>query len=271
MENTKENNYGFDAPWGGADEQPLTYSDPYPGRDGSEPEWDPCGRCGGEGYVHGTRVYNGICFDCDGAKGMMSTVKALRARESSRISSRNRAIRKLNKKRNDHTARLLAAVEQEPVLAAWVDHMEENGFLQDLWSKAFDYDLSEKQVAAAARSIERKLNHEAKIAEEKANSVEAPEGKHHMAGVIRSVKLHEDNYGYHETYTWKMVVREDNGYTVWATVPSKILEAAHAEGTDPEQLKGRRVEFTATLERSRTDNTFAFAKRPSKASLAAKD
>jgi bifunctional DNase/RNase len=93
-------------------------------------------------------------------------------------------------------------------------------------------------------------------AEAEKDMIAAPEGKQTVTGLILSTKTVESNFGYTPTYTLKMLVLSDLNFKVWATVPANV---------QGEVEKGKRITFTATLTRSETDETFAIAKRPSKA------
>ena len=173
-------------------------------------------------------------------------------------------------------------------------------FLNDLERKLHRYGyLTERQVDAVLRSKARGAEYRAKReAEAKALESAEPlaEGRRLIAGEVLSTKWQESEYG----DTLKMLVKEDDGNKVWGTVPQALQDAIYDLGTyrierpsmpgpdvivifeDAEgwtvrnaedegprpTLKGRRVEFTATVERSRDDQHFGFYKRPSGARLA---
>jgi hypothetical protein len=96
-----------------------------------------------------------------------------------------------------------------------------------------------------------------------------------VTGTIKSVTYKENDFG----GAWKMIVEGPEGWRVWSTVPSKLIDAAMEEqaardsSADEEYvgwsdfLVGRQITFTATLEPSADDKSFAFAKRPSKAAV----
>jgi hypothetical protein len=131
--------------------------------------------------------------------------------------------------------------------------------LQDMAWKVQKYgDLSDKQVAFARRMLgwlaeaeekhaEREAATEAKIAA----GVEVPEGRIVIEGTVLSTKWVESQFG----STQKMLVENEQGWKVWGSVPSSI-----------EVDKGTKVQFTATVERSKDDALFGFFKRPAKAS-----
>jgi hypothetical protein len=173
---------------------------------------------------------------------------------------------------------MAAAEAQYPELSIWWELISEDNFLMDLWSKAFDHELTEKQVAAAAAAVNRRAEWAAKKAEEakaKAALPPAPSGKVEVSGTIKSVTYKENDFG----GAWKMIVEGPEGWRVWSTVPAKVIDAAMEEqaardSSDDEEyvgwsdfLVGRTITFTATLEPSQDYKSFAFAKRPTKAAV----
>lgn len=79
-------------------------------------------------------------------------------------------------------------------------------------------------------------------------------GKYTFKGVVVGFKTVESQYG----ITEKMIVKHStDNWKVYVTVPSSIYDVN----------KGDTIEFTATFEVAENDNTFAFAKRPTKASI----
>ena len=151
----------------------------------------------------------------------------------------------------DKKAAFLAA---NPELATLVDYSGSNDFMLSL-AEQFNRkgELSERQVAAAVKSLARDALFAARRVAEAETATEAPEGKVTVTGEIIGLKVQEGFYG----TTLKMTVRDDRGFKVWISVPAAI--------TNPE--KGLRVTFTATLEQSDRDETFAFGKRPTRASV----
>lgn len=97
-------------------------------------------------------------------------------------------------------------------------------------------------------------------------------GRQVIGGVVRSARWVETRVGYREVSTLKMTVVMDGGQRVYGTVPAAILDSLSGgvvSGGDvprDEVLRGRRVEFTATVEVS-DDPVFGFYSRPSRASL----
>ncbi len=127
----------------------------------------------------------------------------------------------------------------------------ETGFRADLATKLWRFgSLSEAQVAAVRKGIERETAREA----EKAAAGPLAEGEYEITGEIVSTKWQESKFG----TTKKMLVKLDDGNKVFGTFPSKLGDAD----------KGSRVTFTATVERSEDDEHFGFFKSPKQARLA---
>jgi len=127
----------------------------------------------------------------------------------------------------------------------------EAGFLFSLAEQVTrNGELSDKQIDAAERAVQR----DAKFTAEREAAADAPTGKVEVEGEVVSTKWTEGQFP-----AFKMMVKADTGYRVWVTVPQAI---------DPG--KGDRVRFTATLEQSNDDSTFAFGKRPAKAQILAR-
>lgn len=247
-----------------------TYTDPYPGEDADKIVLWACGRCGGTGNVGYGNVYGGVCFKCNGSQGERITVKVARQRTRAAVNRANRKERELIAKQEAHNARMEAAEARFPLLAGWFNEMEGNSFLSDLWTKAFDYDLSDKQLEAANGVFVRKQERQAARAAENADLTPAPAGKERISGTVLSVKYHEGSFG----DSWKMIVKDARKFKVWVTIPSALWDALRDEAAEDhnisaEEFVGRQVAFNATIEPSEDDPTFAFAKRPTKALLQA--
>lgn len=162
-----------------------------------------------------------------------------------------------------------------------------DGFYSSLWAQLTRKgELSAKQIAAVERSIERqpefeakRAEFEAKRAEEKAAATPVIEGKIQITGTVLSTKFVDNDFG----GALKMLVADDRGFKVWGTVPSSIASQGYhdvkltdeATGSreyaewiaTPFACKGAKVTFSATVERSRDDESFGFFKRPTKASV----
>lgn len=143
----------------------------------------------------------------------------------------------------------------------------------DQWGR-----LTEKQEVAARNAMAKQkkwdADREARIAEERANAADCPEGRVQVTGTILSVKLVDNGWGaYSIDKTWKMLVRDDSGFKVWGSIPKKLMEQTELYLTrqiyDNDALKGQRVSFTAALQPSEDDPKFGFFKRPTKPEVGA--
>jgi len=136
---------------------------------------------------------------------------------------------------------------------------------QQLASKG---ELSEAQVAAARRSIQRQAERDARRAAEQAALATAPalpEGRREITGEIVSTKVTHGTYG----ETFKMLVREDDGNKVYGTIAQALWSQLAAKGNSDglNGFRGERVTMTAKVERSRDDQHFGFFSRPTNAHL----
>ena len=159
----------------------------------------------------------------------------------------------------DDTQHLFASYDEWAEQAQPVK-LERDGFLRTMaetlrWvgpSKPFTPNM----IAAVRRSMEKRATLKAAL-------VAAPEGRVVVTGEIVSAKLVEGDYG----VSYKAVVKDDQGFRVWVSIPSALM-AEYFRTVDYsdsiEGLKGRRLTFTAALERSQDDESFAFGKRPTK-------
>lgn len=154
--------------------------------------------------------------------------------------------------------------------AAHLDHPKhrDNAFiLADMHAKLRKYgSLSEKQVSFAlslAERITKVWDEETKVA--------APTGRVQIEGKVIKVAERESQFG--TAYKMILKVQAEGGiFLVWSTIPSSILSTvklvrdAYRPYRAIEELKGKTIRMTATLEHGR-DEYFAFAKRPSKAEV----
>jgi hypothetical protein len=137
-------------------------------------------------------------------------------------------------------------------------------FTSDAWVSGRN--ISERMLAIAEETT-------AKLIAPKAAALVG--GRRVLAGVIRSAKLVDTTFGYRESSTYKMTVELDGGQRVYGSVPNDLFDALNdgviTGGDAPlsDQLRGLRVEFTATVQVSDDDPGFGYYSRPAKASVAA--
>ena len=133
------------------------------------------------------------------------------------------------------------------------DHGYE-GFYFDLLSNFNRYgSLTERQVDAVHRAIEREAAYAARKAAEAAlPTTPVIEGRIPITGTVLSVKWQENGYGGREV----MTVRDDRGFKVWGSTPSGVTVD-----------RGNIVAFVATVTKSDRDESFGFFKRPTKAEV----
>lgn len=207
-----------------------------------------CHRCGGTGRTSFLWVDGGVCYRCGGTGCLTQdriggTLEEAEKRDAARLRRNAKAAEKRAAQRAAEDA------EREAERAA-----------------------RNAEKIAAAWDEAHALN-----AAWTGPTPDAPEGRVVVEGEIRSMKYRENAYG----GAWKMLVRSDEGWKVWGSVPREIMESEpvqtryyedrYAYGSlgaaAAEVLIGARVRFTATLSRSDEDRLFAFAKRPTKAEV----
>ena len=139
-----------------------------------------------------------------------------------------------------------------------------NKALHSDWGK-----LSENQCTAVLKCIDgqvdRQAKWDAKQKSEHAAAESIENGKQQITGEVLTIKVKDGFYG----LEIKMIVKDDRGFKVWGTVPSKLKDAAYESGSTEhlQWLKGQRVSFSANLEASEDNIKFGFYKRPTKVSL----
>jgi len=108
-------------------------------------------------------------------------------------------------------------------------------------------------ISGGARSLLLHVTGVAPYGGTEGPGIDAPEGRQEFSGTVIATKEQHGDYG----WSLKLIIEADAGYKVWVTCPAAIREVE----------KGQRVKFTATLTRSDRDPSFAFGKRPSKATI----
>lgn len=128
-----------------------------------------------------------------------------------------------------------------------------NGFLLDLVYKFHDTleVPSTRQVECFITSLTREIERQKIRQEEQAQLTPCLEGKITIIGTIVAIKDHSTPYG----HTWKMLVLDDRKFKVWGTLPNSFTT----------EDKGKRISFSAKIQKSEKDPSFGFFKRPTKA------
>jgi len=232
---------------------------------------EPCGKCGGTGYLPGYEHVDGArCWGCR-ASGVG---KAHRDAETAtrRFRNRDKARARRDRKRAEEAAQraaeavrrqaeVTAMIAARPSLAiiTYIDNQiaatgreAPYGLRTDaIWKIARAYLTGDTDDVTPADLDQAEADVAAYIADVTGRTP-APEGRVTITGEVLTVKLIDGYYG----STLKMLIGDDSGYRVWGTVPAAI---------DPE--RGDRVTLTATVSPSDDDPTFGFYKRPTKAAL----
>lgn len=265
-----------------------------------------CKRCGGEGqYSHNgehSRCYDcdntsaklGEHLDSKVAAEKWCHERAIRRAQRDRIREAKR-VAKINKRQaawDDLAAAhpaVWALVSAAADTASYTEAREafsneRDAFVLTLADKLWNFD--ERTYSARQIEVLQSIADRRGVQQAEAATHPAPSGRVAVTGVITSAKLVEGDYG----TAYKILVKDDSGFKVWCTLPSNLAEeASHdfsvANGSDhsligysvwftgssnePEKftgVMGRRLTFMAALEPSIDDVSFAFGKRPTKAS-----
>lgn len=147
-----------------------------------------------------------------------------------------------------------------------------NNYIVDLSQKLHQYgELSERQIAAARRTVAKAAESHQKYLDReagKATEVEIPvvTGRVQITGVVVSVR-EPDEYAMFPQ--WKMLVKDDRGFKVWGSIPQSLTQFVDKDGMERfigyRALVDQRVAFSASVEKSEKDQNFGFYKRPTKA------
>lgn len=198
------------------------------------------------------------------------------------LSSKTERERKREREHNLRVAKRDAWLESDPrhkrvydfLFAALEDgNYGYGGFYHSLMHKLNRYgELTDNQVAAALKAADRDEHRAAERAAEPQPTTALVTGRREVVGVVLGTK-NQDGYFRGED-TVKMLVQQDDLNKVWGTVPQALFDAVYELHKDDENfdgtqklLRGKRVRFTATVDRSSDDEHFGFFKRPTKAEV----
>jgi len=219
-----------------------------------------CHRCGGTGIYS---QYHGTCFACGGVRSKWTECPTV-------IAYARRHRKNATARANREAKRMAAHAAQRVEGQAW---LEANGLsdavaaidpetrtgaeqmLLGLASSCHQFgSLTEKQLAFARSLV-------VEIADRKAadaDKINAPTGRLEITGEVVSRKFSENAYG----LTDRITVLVETVYGHWilnCTTPAAL--------TGTRFKRGDTVRLTATITPSDTDPSFAFGKRPTKASV----
>ena len=167
---------------------------------------------------------------------------------------------KLEYLKERHVSQKLAAkftngIEGLAEVVEWCSTPKAHYIAKDIASKIRQWgSISEKQVELLFKLHANAMSQQSAEAEF-TPTASAPEGRVTITGKILGFKEVENDYG----ITIKMIVRiDDTNAKAYLTLPSSIADKAD---------RGSHVQLTASFQRSKDDQFFAFGSRPSKASI----
>jgi hypothetical protein len=170
----------------------------------------------------------------------------------------------LNAKRRNLKQQVQDVLDAHPLLERWEEVSGYSyGFVSDVMRRLENNgELSDKQIAAVEKAIEKSIEWDKKRQQWEAEAVDAddaPTGKVTVTGEIISTKWQESGF----RTVHKMIVKTDKGWKLWVTVPSSVYDPS--DSSLP--ITGKRVTLTANVTPSDRDPKFAFGKRPTNASV----
>jgi hypothetical protein len=146
----------------------------------------------------------------------------------------------------------------------WWDGRYPNSFLADMADIVRSgKPLTERQADAAERTIQGRKDAANRAAEREATAVDVPAGRIKITGTIAAIYRVADNFSYHGGDIRKMVV--DTGtYRVRGTIPTSLLDDGKGSlrAMYDDDLKGRQVTLTATLQPDGKEKGSGYFKRP---------
>lgn len=231
-----------------------------------------CGKCSGTGRYWGP---GGVCFACNGKGMLIGRVYTPERRAELDAANEARIQKKRDKAAKERADAKLVSLQRYPdahkISAELLDEIEASGeqaamdkygsFIVDVATKGEKYGFTQRQAESLVAAYNKGAEIRAKREAERDELNAAPDGRQTISGEVVYVTQKDTPYG----LQWKMIVLDDRKFKVWSTVPAEIRREMNMplEST----LKGKRVMFDATLKVSDDDETFAFASRPSKASV----
>jgi len=238
-----------------------------------------CQRCGGTGVWNGG-YRKGVCFRCGGhgsdpkasRQWVFPTAWSTEQVEAFLAKKEEARCKRASKKTDKRLVQMEANCALHPAVAAlrasWLADDESpeaqlwytvSTVATDIMWKAFQYPLSEKQLALIVTQVERateriaaKAVTDAERAEQKANAKPVPTGRVVITGKVVSRKFYEGDFG----STCKLLIVGDDGWKVFVTEPKAIITTV-----------GDVVELTCNVTAADDDPTFGKGKRPTQAKI----
>lgn len=248
-----------------------------------------CKRCGGEGHYKHNGEHD-LCYTCDNTSAKLG--EQLPSEAAAQKWCHVRALAKANRERKAEEARLAKVAKMEAKQAAlkesdadvyeflmavdlgdhyftyeeWaanVDNGEKNPFVRAMAEALRFVSAADRPFTAHMISTTRKAM-EDRIAAAAADAAKPAivEGRIVITGKVVSTKVVEGDYG----TSYKMLVEDAEGRRVYGSIPSSFW--SDIDGSVLDEIKGRTVTFTGTVEASKDDKSFGFFKRPTKATIA---
>jgi len=126
---------------------------------------------------------------------------------------------------------------------------------RDNWFRVRESGLAASIVGSHLRELDR-LEDTRRKAERTADAESVPvtDERILITGEVVKIAVQENDFGFRDV----MTVEDDRGFRLWGSVPSSL---------DIEDIKNKRITFTAKVTQSDRDPKFGFFKRPTKAEM----
>lgn len=210
-----------------------------------------CFRCGGNGTDPTERNW---AFPVDWTAEMVDEFHEKREEKNRKARERRH-----EKKLIQRETQMAKNIETYPTFIAVYQAIQENGwtgngFVNDIYGKAWEYDLTPAQAEGAVLALQQDQEAAAVEAERMSSIPPIIERESvEIEGQVIAARWQDNQWG----GGMKMLVELDTGQRLWGTVPSSL--------DDVEQ--GDRVAFTANVKPSGDDPTFGFFSRPRKGEI----
>lgn len=212
------------------------------------------------------------CIQKVGDAGLIHPAKAAKkAHKRAKVDEARKLAREARERaeEEERTTKIGAFLAAHPGLTEAFE--VEHKIIADIRGKFFRFGtMSDRQIAFVLRLAEEART---KAARPEPTFVPVTEGRRTVVGRILTTRA-QDGYAYGSVeYKMLLAVEGPNGTAekIWCTVPQFLFDAireeerAHPgeiEGGAMTALRGRTVEITLTVERSRNDAAFGIGKRP---------
>jgi hypothetical protein len=190
-----------------------------------------------------------------------------RAAEAEKAAKRERARQARQAAERAERDQWAAAHAELAGYLATADRSAWPSFLWDMADTAAREPLTERQTEVATRIMREQIARAQQRAEDEANAADIPSGTVTVTGEVISTRLEDNPYSPRGGCTSRMLVKADDGWRVWVTIPESINDVNKTIPGNLGGLRGARVRFTCEIQPKRGERAFGYGKRPRKAEI----